>query len=478
MACLELPPMATDEADGAGGETAADRRKDPLDPGDMDFSGEEQVPKARKPYTITKQREKWTEDEHRRFLEALQLHGRAWRRIQEHIGTKTAVQIRSHAQKFFTKVVRDSSSGCNASAGGAAPAIQIPPPRPKRKPAHPYPRKADGAAAKRHAPALKPLDKPSALRTHALRDQDDGSPTSVLTAAQTVLRAEALGSVFANSSSASRSPAPLPPAACSDEHGDGGGSPDSSVDREDGCVSQSMATAEMATRAPYTKVFGDANDASHLGPEAPPAFKLFGKKVAVKDSYEHPQDGRGLKTDTSPASVAQATRRADPFGAAGGSSWNPWPSSVQPLMYFVPQPDGFAAQHVVPWFGYNGGLPCALFYPEAAPSTQQTPERPDQRRMQREGSLTGSNTASSAVPAAWAAQNSDFAESHGAGQENTSESRTGPTAAGPRLTKCASSASFSRRGFVPYKRCAAESEAARPVAPGEEADGELTRLCL
>lgn len=37
---------------------------------------------VRKPYTITKQRERWTEDEHRRFLEALKLHGRAWRRIE------------------------------------------------------------------------------------------------------------------------------------------------------------------------------------------------------------------------------------------------------------------------------------------------------------------------------------------------------------------------------------------------------------
>jgi hypothetical protein len=231
------------------------------------------------------------------------------------------------------------------------------------------------------------------------------------------------------------------------------------------------------------QVFGDRK-VSCTGTEDSSVFKLFGNKVTVKDPLEH------LTTDASPASVAQATRNPTPFGAAEGSSWNPWPTGVQvqQLMYFVPQPDGFAAQSAVPWLAYNGTLPCALFYPQAAvaPSAQQhrssQPSEPlDHKRVQREGSLTGSNTASSGVPAASAAQNSDAAESHGPGQETTSDGDAAPAAAAvavQRLTKWPSSASFSRSGFVPYKRCAAESEAPRPMAAGEEADGELTRLCL
>ena len=109
----------------------------------------QRVAKVRKPYTITKQRERWTDEEHERFLAALKLHGRAWRKIEEHIGTKSAVQIRSHAQKFFSKLQRETQrakrEGAETGAEGTeteSETVRIPPARPKRKPNHPYPRKA------------------------------------------------------------------------------------------------------------------------------------------------------------------------------------------------------------------------------------------------------------------------------------------------------------------------------------------------
>ncbi|CAM8959189.1 unnamed protein product [Rhodiola kirilowii] len=86
--------------------------------------------KIRKPYTITKSRQSWTEPEHDKFLEALQLFDRDWKKIEAFIGSKTVIQIRSHAQKYFLKVQK---SGGNE---------HLPPPRPKRKAAHPYPHKA------------------------------------------------------------------------------------------------------------------------------------------------------------------------------------------------------------------------------------------------------------------------------------------------------------------------------------------------
>ncbi|GMP50555.1 hypothetical protein CsSME_00017125 [Camellia sinensis var. sinensis] len=86
--------------------------------------------KVRKPYTITKSRESWTEEEHDKFLEALQLFDRDWKKIEDFVRSKTVIQIRSHAQKYFLKVQKNGTIA------------HVPPPRPKRKASHPYPQKA------------------------------------------------------------------------------------------------------------------------------------------------------------------------------------------------------------------------------------------------------------------------------------------------------------------------------------------------
>jgi len=77
--------------------------------------------KSRKPYTVSKQRENWTNDEHSKFLEALKLFDRDWKQIEKFIGTKNVIQIRSHAQKYFLKVQKNNTGE------------RIPPPRAKKK---------------------------------------------------------------------------------------------------------------------------------------------------------------------------------------------------------------------------------------------------------------------------------------------------------------------------------------------------------
>ncbi|EIE26517.1 hypothetical protein COCSUDRAFT_59046 [Coccomyxa subellipsoidea C-169] len=104
------------------------------------------APPTRKPYRITKQREKWSDSEHQRFTEAVEKYGRDWKMIVEHVGTRSVAQsslgqlrddvlpscggpvpVRSHAQKFFLKLEKSGQAGV------------VPPPRPKKRAAKPYP---------------------------------------------------------------------------------------------------------------------------------------------------------------------------------------------------------------------------------------------------------------------------------------------------------------------------------------------------
>ncbi len=49
---------------------------------------------------------KWTAREHTRFLEAMHLYGNSWTDVVNYVGSRTAAQIRSHAQKYYNRVRR------------------------------------------------------------------------------------------------------------------------------------------------------------------------------------------------------------------------------------------------------------------------------------------------------------------------------------------------------------------------------------
>lgn len=64
-------------------------------------------PAASQASDVSKRRERWTEDEHARFMEGLNRYGRKWKKIQTFVQTKTAVQVRTHAYGYFAKLLRN-----------------------------------------------------------------------------------------------------------------------------------------------------------------------------------------------------------------------------------------------------------------------------------------------------------------------------------------------------------------------------------
>ena len=47
---------------------------------------------------------RWTKEEHEAFLAALQLYGKEWKKVAAKVKTRTVVQTRTHAQKYFQKL--------------------------------------------------------------------------------------------------------------------------------------------------------------------------------------------------------------------------------------------------------------------------------------------------------------------------------------------------------------------------------------
>ncbi|KAJ6809867.1 protein REVEILLE 2-like [Iris pallida] len=426
--------------------------------------GDKHILKVRKPYTITKQREKWAEEEHRKFVEAIQLYGRAWRRIEEHIGTKTAVQIRSHAQKFFSKVVRESAED---STDNVKP-IEIPPPRPKRKPTHPYPRKL-GNTCSNVGLSISKLER-SFSPVKSAFEGENGSPTSVLSG----FGSDTLGSLLSNLQNSCTSP--VTSAAGSNEQ-------DTSIEEENNLPLSRQTSAGLKTHDESAMELDMGSNGNVPSKEASlleeqvPCLKLFGKTVMMTDKHEPSSPGAGNTTqdpDSLPTlSIGIQERSAPsqnfvqgssihgdfPLGL-GKSAWSPWHGSVLPMFYYpLPSPtygDNASPSEArtipLPWWGMN--------QEEIRRQVTSRPlaEVPSDKEGQKECSGTGSDASTSVSDGA----------------------NTGCSQSAANAVQCERAGSgASARGFVPYRRCVVEKEVqqnSRRMA--DDGEGQSVGLCL
>ncbi|CAI2387162.1 unnamed protein product [Moneuplotes crassus] len=83
---------------------------------------------------------RWTDEEHRLFVDGLKICGKNWKKLEKYVPTRNSTQIRSHAQKYFIKIEKkhhtrdaldfirstrdDIASNCSHSV--ASPRTKIP----------------------------------------------------------------------------------------------------------------------------------------------------------------------------------------------------------------------------------------------------------------------------------------------------------------------------------------------------------------
>ncbi|KAI8540955.1 hypothetical protein RHMOL_Rhmol08G0025100 [Rhododendron molle] len=456
-------------------------------------SGNDYALKVRKPYTITKQRERWTEEEHKKFIEALKLYGRAWRKIEGNgkcsmwapkllfrLGatlknsfprfTVLSDPISAIMYKFIMsfEVVRESS----ASDAALLNPVEIPPPRPKRKPTHPYPRKLV-AALKIGTSTAEQLRR-STSPTLSICERENQSPTSVLSSTGS----EILGSSDSNTPNGGLSPV-------SSATGNGLSHSDSPNLYPEEIGSPFQLTASLSPDEQFhVKLELFPQDVA-LDKQEPveaastQSLKLFGKTVLVIDSLRPSSPATGtskpLPSDTNhnlvPGELSLPTEEGEWFSR----------ESAAPYYMQVPHGNSFAA-HVgsgpsLPWFDFYGGIQFP-FFPLQNPVSGLTQD--SEVKKEKEGSWTGSNTESVSARGDsdmnWEAET----QSHQLSFDEENERQ-------PKLVR-KPNASFSERragldkslkkGFVPYKRCLAERDIQSSPIISEEREEQRVRLCL
>nr|GMD53435.1 protein REVEILLE 1-like isoform X1 [Ipomoea batatas]GMD58273.1 protein REVEILLE 1-like isoform X1 [Ipomoea batatas] len=465
-------PMTSQDQNGGMGNCISARRIQQSD---------EHAIKVRKPYTITKQRERWTEEEHRKFLDALKLYGRAWRRIEEHVGTKTAVQIRSHAQKFFSKVERES----NGDDAKTVKPIEIPPPRPKRKPMHPYPRKLVITPV---SVGLLDLEKPtrSVSPNLSLSGKENQSPTSVLFALDSEGQASA-------DSSPNASPSCVTSAT-------GGGILFSKrcnvLVEENGSSSPLQVNTDDPTPIeppPGNLELLPLDDGYVRESSTAQYLKLFGKTVLVNGSHtlQSPTSGdlKALKMATQPfswnfLSIGHGDSECKPSTFAEGTltprsvyhlppAQNEYPKTMESIN---PVP---SLPWALPRAASSAGFPCVVQVHSPIPIKARplSFDSKDVEEKEKEGSSTCSNSGS--VNVGMCVDKNLDTETQSGQQSFEKLGSDSSCIIKPTILEQKTASSTKRtKGFLPYKRCLAERATRSPTITSEEREKQRTRLCL
>jgi len=72
---------------------------------------------------------RWTKQEHATFVAALQEYGKSWKKIAEQVKTRTVIQTRTHAQKYYQKLEKTAEKVLAKQQGSGVvlnPPLQVP----------------------------------------------------------------------------------------------------------------------------------------------------------------------------------------------------------------------------------------------------------------------------------------------------------------------------------------------------------------
>lgn len=385
------------------------------------------------------------------------------------------------------EVVRESNTG---DASSVKP-VEIPPPRPKRKPLHPYPRKL-ATPVKSGTPVPEKLTR-SLSPNMSMSELENQSPTSVLS----VHGSDALGMV--DSSKHLGSASPVSSAGGENSGGFVLSEPPNSILEDRSSPAQANASTNPENQACVKlELFPQDDDFVQEGSvetSSTPCLKLFGKTVLFTESQKPscPTPGTckiegDVNDEASLPAVSwniismKYTASDSECSSSTLALGTPSPFYILPSQNENQWPNGCASSTLLPC-----GSSCASASFSCIQVLNPIPVkgRPifkdgdlEDKQNQKEGSSTGSNV--EPVSAEMGGdKNMDIkgqSSRHPLEKAGKELSSIRPRET-PSLVQRASSTKRIK-GFVPYKRCLAESGINSSMLSGEEREEQRTRLCL